>query len=325
MLSGQRRIGKIDVHHHIFPPSEIYDKRGENARVGWRTPAENLPWTPEKSIEFMDTFGIEKAILSYPAGFPPSTGPDATKIVRNANMYASDLCKRHPSRFGFFASLPQPSDPEVLAELDYALDVLKADGIALSSSYGAGSSAKYVADETYDSLWQALDDRRATVFLHGCMTPSSTPYPHETLGLPVCEVPNETFKAAAHLVVTGKKRRYSNVTIILAHLGGCTPFLAPRVAVLSNHMGCQLSPEEIINDFKTFYYETALSAHESTLEMVMRSVGPERVLLGTDFPAVSERMINWYNEQLIEFLTPDEAVAAAVLRDNALRLLAQST
>jgi hypothetical protein len=53
-------------------------------------------------------------------------------------------------------------------------------------------------------------------------------------------VPNETFKAAAHLVVTGRKRKYARARIILAHLGGSTPFLAPRVAVLAGHMGCAL-------------------------------------------------------------------------------------
>lgn len=95
-------------------------------------------------------------------------------------------------------------------------------------------------------------------------------------------MPNETFKAAAHLVVTGKKRRYSRVKIVLAHLGGSAPFLAPRVAVLSGHMGCTLSPEECIEDFSNFFFDTALSAHESTLSM--STMRPERLLFGTDFP-----------------------------------------
>jgi predicted TIM-barrel fold metal-dependent hydrolase len=58
---------------------------------------------------------------------------------------------------------------------------------------------------------------------------------------------------------------FPDIKIILAHLGGTTPFLASRVAVLSNHMGCPLSPEEILDDFRSFYYETALSAYEPNL------------------------------------------------------------
>lgn len=97
-------------------------------------------------------------------------------------------------------------------------------------------------------------------------------------------MPNETYKAAAHLVVTGKKRKYANVRVILAHLGGATPFLAPRVAMLSSYMGCVLSPEEILADFKTFYYETALSAHRTTLAALTAFISPDHLLFGTDFP-----------------------------------------
>src|SRR5260370_38430163 len=75
------------------------------------------------------------------------------------------------------------------------------------------------------------------------------------------EAPNETFKAAAHLVVTGHRRMFPDVKIILAHLGGTTPFLASRVAVLSNHMGCPLSPEKILDAFRSFNYVTALGSY----------------------------------------------------------------
>jgi predicted TIM-barrel fold metal-dependent hydrolase len=98
------------------------------------------------------------------------------------------------------------------------------------------------------------------------------------------KVPNETFKAAAHLVVSGKKRKYPHVKIILAHMGGSTPFLAARVAILSKHMGCPLTPDEILEDFQSFYYETALSAHETTLAAMDKFVSPDRMLFGTDFP-----------------------------------------
>lgn len=160
---------------------------------------------------------------------------------------------------------------------------------------------EYVGDERYNPIWAELDRRQAVVFLHGSQVPSSTPYPHSTLGIPITEVhkaalsrshtndiirqvPNETFKAAAHLVVTGHRRKFSNVKIILAHLGGTVPMLTPRVAVLSHHMGCNLSPEEIIEDFKTFYYETALSAYEPNLAAIEKFVQHDHILFGTDFP-----------------------------------------
>ena len=98
------------------------------------------------------------------------------------------------------------------------------------------------------------------------------------------QVPSQTFKAAAHLVVTGKKRRYANAQVILAHFGGGTPLLASRVAVLSRHMGCPLTCEEILEDFKSFYYDSALSADPTTLAAMQAFVGEDRILFGTDFP-----------------------------------------
>jgi len=136
--------------------------------------------------------------------------------------------------------------------------------------------------------------------------------------VPIVEVPHETFKAAASLVVSGKKRKYSNISFVLAHLGGSTPFLAPRVAVLSNYMGSGLTPEDILDDFKTFYYDTALSSHESTLAAMRSFVSPDRVVFGTDFPAVSKDMAVWYTRKVDQFY-PD--ADAPVWRDNILKIL----
>jgi 6-methylsalicylate decarboxylase len=104
-------------------------------------------------------------------------------------------------------------------------------------------------------------------------------------------VPNETFKAAAHLVVTGKKRKYPSIKFILTHLGGSTPVLAARVAALSRYMGCPLTSEEILEDFKSFYYETALSGYSTNLAAVEQFAGNERILFGSDLPGKCASML----------------------------------
>ncbi|KZT12487.1 amidohydrolase 2 [Laetiporus sulphureus 93-53] len=292
---------RIDVHHHIFP--KTLSKSAQSESVGFKTPEENLPWSPELSLKAMDSLGVDVAILSLPAGLPPGpSGPENRKAAREFNIMAAQICKEYPERFGFFASLPIPSDAQAaVMELTYALDVLRADGVALASSYGEGAAATYIGDDSYDAVWEELDRRGTVVFLHGTQTPSSTPYPHPFLGIPITEVPNETFKAAAHLVVTGKKRRWSNVKIILAHLGGSLTSLAPRVARLSHYMGCELAPSEILEDFGSFYFDTALSAHETTLSAVESFAMPGHVLFGTDFPAVSVDVARYYTENVEKY------------------------
>ncbi|KAI0719590.1 hypothetical protein C8T65DRAFT_516832, partial [Cerioporus squamosus] len=275
---------RIDVHHHIFPAS--IGKAALSVKMGWETPKENLPWSSEVSLRAMDKLSVKTAVLSLPAGIPGGPIGEANRTeARKFNQYASGICAEHPGRFAYFACTPNLLDAEgALAEITFTLDELGACGVSFSSSYGEGADAKYIGDDVFDPIWEALDKRSAVVFLHGAQIPSSTPYPHPFLGIPVVEVPNETFKAAAHLVVTGKKRRYPNVKIILAHLGGSTPFLAARVAALSRHMGCPLTEEEILDDFKTFYFDTALSSHQTTLTTMKSFVGGDRMLFGTDFP-----------------------------------------
>ncbi|KAI0638153.1 hypothetical protein C8Q77DRAFT_1242281 [Trametes polyzona] len=318
--------GRIDIHHHIFPAS--IGKAGLSEKVGWRTPPENLPWTPEVSLRAMEAMGVQTAVLSIPAGLPPGPpGEENRAAARRFNEYAAQICSDHPGRFGFFACLPNLADVEgALAEIRYGLDDLKAWGVAMSSSYGEAADAKYIGDDAFDPVWEELDRRAAVVFLHGAQIPSSTPYPHPFLGIPVTEVPNETFKAAAHLVVTGKKRRWPNVRIILAHLGGSTPFLAPRVAVLSAHMGCALAPEDVLADFRTFYFDTALSGHETTLAAVRAFVGDDsRLLFGTDFPAVSTGMADWYTQNVDRFFAHNRDLLDRVMYKNAQAVLGLDT
>ena len=200
----------------------------------------------------------------------------------------------------------------MIEEIRYAFDVLKANGVSITSSYGearnAGKSTSpgiigfadptyssptvYLGDSMFDPIWEELNTRRAAVFLHGAQTRPERSDPHDFLGVPIVEVPHETFKAAASLVVSGRKRKYPNINFVLAHLGGSTPSLAPRVAVLSNYMGSGLTPDDILRDFKTFYYETALGSHESTLTAMRAFVGPDRLVFGTDFPGMFECLRN---------------------------------
>lgn len=91
-----------------------------------------------------------------------------------------------------------------LEEIAYTLDVLEAQGVALTSSYGENRSAsksrqgsltclltpatEYIGDDQYNPVWDELNRRKAVVFLHGAQTASSTPYPHPFLGIPITEV-----------------------------------------------------------------------------------------------------------------------------------------
>ncbi|WP_328609310.1 amidohydrolase [Amycolatopsis sp. NBC_00345] len=316
--------GRVDFHHHLFPGGERAELLQRSLLdTGWKFPEGAPRWSPATSVAFMDGLGIDTAILSLPNDLEHVLPvAERREYAREVNLTARQAVEDHPGRFGFFAHLPAPTDVDgALDEMAYALDELGADGVTLTNVYGTGADARSLGDDVFEPLWAELDRRGTLVFLHGEQTPGRNRMPNEYLPTPVSEVPNETYKAAADLVTRGRKRQYPNARIILSHSGGSTPFLAARVAGLAPHLGCELSPEEIIADFRTFYFETALSGFETNLVTLENFVPPEQILFGTDFPAVTPGMAGWYTKNVDAYFADRPELLAQVMHGNARTLL----
>ena len=101
-------VRRIDVHHHYFPPD--LNKKEANTKLGWRTPEENLPWTPELSLRAMDAMQIDFSILSFPPISSGCISEENRATARKRNEYAAKICGAYPDRFGFFATLPFMDD-----------------------------------------------------------------------------------------------------------------------------------------------------------------------------------------------------------------------
>lgn len=321
---------RIDLHHHAFPPQLLGgDVAGAlAANSGWKFTADSPAWSPGVSLAFMDRLGVSTAILSLPNDIE-SYLPETTRrgFAREINTFCSQITDEYPGRFGFFAHLPTPTDPDAaLEELTYALDELGADGVTVTNVYGTGENARSLGDAVFEPLWAELDRRRAVVFLHGEQTPGRNAAPNEFLPVPVVEVPNETFKAAADLITSGRRRQYPNARIILSHCGGSTPFLASRVAGLcAFHTDCGLTADEILAGFRTFYYETALSGFETNLVALENFIPVDQILFGTDFPAVSPSAAAWYTGNVDAYFGDRPDTLAAVMDGNARKLLPRFT
>lgn len=98
--------GHIDVHHHFFPTELAKIKEINFAEIGFQSPKENFPWTPEVSLKFMDQTGIDTAILSLPALGSGTVSEENRALARERNMQMARFRDERPTRFGFFATMP---------------------------------------------------------------------------------------------------------------------------------------------------------------------------------------------------------------------------
>ncbi|KAA0917830.1 amidohydrolase family protein [Streptomyces apricus] len=271
-----RSSGRVDVHQHVLPPFYRDLLAGAGiAGVGGRA----LPdWSAGAALDLMDLLGITTAVVSVSA---PGTGflsdpEEAAGLARRLNDFCASLPADHPGRFGWFATLPAPGTAACAAEAERALDELGADGVVLLANNGG----TYLGAEGQDALWRSLDERGATVLIH----PAELPAPAVD-GIPpfAADFLLDTTRAAYLLVRRGVVRRHPGIRFVLSHGGGFVPYASHRLAVtIAAEAGRSLL--DVLDDFRSFYFDTALSSSPAALPSLLAFARPGHVLFGSDWP-----------------------------------------
>ena len=155
---GSVKPHRIDIHHHFSPPQWIAEVKGRQLLQ----PA-NANWTPARSIEDMDKGGVAAAAISITnPGLWFGDKEITRRIARECNEFGAKLVQQYPTRFGLFAALPLPDVDATLKEIEYAFDVLKADGAHFMTSYGD----TWLGDAAYAPVMDELNRRKAVVHVH---------------------------------------------------------------------------------------------------------------------------------------------------------------
>ncbi len=314
-MTGAGGPGLIDVHHHILPPAYLAEAREQVlAQVQNILPPAVANWTPQKSLEEMDRLGISTSIVSISSpGIWFGNQQAGRSLARKCNEYAAELGRNHPGRFGSFASIPLPDAEGSLKEIAYALDVLKADGICLLSSYGD----KWLGDPAYAAVLDELNRRRAIVYVHPT-APNCCRDLMSYIPQPLTEFPHDTTRTITSLLYTGSFGRLTDIRFIFSHAGGTMPMLAGRIAQLGKRKDLAAKvPNGVEYELKRLYYEIANSANKSAMSALMNLVPTSQIMFGSDNPFVPLATTAEGFARL--GLSPAEV--QAIGRDNALRLM----
>jgi predicted TIM-barrel fold metal-dependent hydrolase len=263
----------------------------------------------------MDRAGVATAITSVTTpGVWIGDDEQGRRLARESNDYAARLAGDYPGRFGIFAAVPLPQIEASLREIEYGLDVLEADGIALFTSY----RDNWLGDPAFEPVMAELNRRKAVVFVHPeaplCCR-GLLPGVHEH----VLEYGFDTTRAITRILFSGTALRYRDIRWIFCHGGGTTPFLAERLvrAPGLNTSLAQYVPDGVLAELQRFHYDVAQVAHPMALAALSRLVPVSQILWGTDFPF---RFGTEYVKGLAEFGFSEEDLRK-IDRENALRLL----
>ncbi|PWY83380.1 2-amino-3-carboxymuconate-6-semialdehyde decarboxylase [Aspergillus heteromorphus CBS 117.55] len=315
---------KIDTHHHFVP--EFYRQAVEDAGgdpTGLPVPA----WTVEDSLNDMEANGVRRAILSLttPGAVIAGDNESIRALAREANQYAANIRDRYPEQFGFLAALPSLLDiPGTLAEIEYALDVLQADGVTVFTRYGDGNN--YLGHSQFTPVWRELDARKAVVLIHPTM-PADKNWIDPIMPPPMLDFPQETTRTAVDMIVNNVTQQFPNCPKILSHAGGTLPYLISRLAVTSEETMSQKGPYgktyfEFMDALRSFYYDLALSSAPAVLNLLMDLVPHEHILYGSDYPNAPPIKVAGYRENLDAFAM-DEELRKMVYFENAQRLFSK--
>jgi 6-methylsalicylate decarboxylase len=308
-----QRPALIDVHHHIVPPFYLAENREHIAGPTGQVNPAWTNWEPKKALDAMDEHGVATAVLSLSTpGVWFGDADAARRTARRCNEYAAELRQAYPHRFGQFAVIPLPDTDGSLREIEYALDVLKADGIGLLTSYGD----KWLGDPAFLPVFEELNRRKSVVFVHptvpGCcqkLLPAVTPL--------VAEIPQDTTRAVTNLLFTGSFSRFRDIRFIFTHAGGTVPMVVGRMQQYGPKSLPDGGPNAIEDALRRQYFDIAGTAFAPAIAALTALVPTTQILFGSDNPYVPLGATAKGLEQLGLPLADLQAIG----RDNALALL----
>ena len=279
---------------------------------------------PERRVEHMDSLGVDIQVLSVP---PPGAdrfdGDGAVSLARKANDALARICKKYPRRFVGLFTLPTASIKASLDELERSVNELGLRGFGCYSNL----NGRPLDSEELFPIYERLAKYKIPVYIH-----PTAPLATQATGLDIMPVlifgwAFDSTVAMTRLVYGRVMERFPEIDFVVADVGGVLAFFAQRATniytgrteEIRRKYGLKDNP---LDSFKKFHVDTA-DHPSSTLKCVLDFFGPDRLVLGTNYPYGPEEGCLFIKNSLrsIEELPLKKEEKAKVLGGNAARVL----
>lgn len=309
----------IECHAHVLPDAAL-------ARFPDGTSARYV--TAERRVlgrmlEAHDAHGVTHALVSD-SFFMESAAEElpswaSTDRARLYNDHLADLLARHPGRLFGLGCVDPFAGEAAGRELERMVSELGFAGALVNPSDGS----RYLDDAACRPLLDAAERLGRPLFVHPSRDlPAADHYDDFVLSLIVGR-PTQTAVCAARLIFTGALDRHPRLNLLLAHGGGVLPYVAGRLdATWTAYRPERWRGPDVLSTAPSGYLRR-FHADTNTwslpaLELLLKVLGPDRVLVGNDQPPV------WFplgeSLALLERLSLSAGDREAVRWKNASRL-----
>lgn len=329
------RVVAIDAHAHIAPPcvgtgtdwawqGQTVERGPDGAlAITSGVKPRPLPWPQEgESIEgrltYMDSVRVDMQILSLsPALWAYGVeGHDSTWAAKQSNDELVAIATDHQRRFRIFAHLPLDDPDAAVTELERVMR----EELVVGAAVGTNVAGRNWDDAGLFPVLEAAERLGALLFFHPSAVRFIPDMPDYHLRNLIGN-PTETTVAIGSLLFGGVLDRLPELKALFAHGGGCTAFLAgrwdhghrERADVRANTEGA--IPSRYL---RRLYFDNLLHSDPATRYLV-DTVGLDRVVLGTDYPA--DMGPREPVEPLLASTAFSDAATAAILGGNLASLL----
>jgi 4-oxalmesaconate hydratase len=284
----------IDCHAHVSAPTELWaykasilSHRGEHGRRMPEVSDEDIlraanrrEMAPAGHLDMMDRAGTNLQLIS-PRPFQMMHSARPARLVHwfteETNNIIARTVKLLPGRFLGVCGLPQAAGEPIersLPELERCVEMGFKGCLLNPDPYENGDDeAPALGDRYWYPLYEKLCEFDVPAHIHATGSQSErTPYTLHFI--------NEESIAVFGFVNSAVFKDFPDLKIIVSHGGGAIPYQIGRFQSGGNRRGM-----DFLAEMRKLYFDTVLYSEEG-LRLLIRTVGADRCLFGTECPGV---------------------------------------
>jgi len=291
---------KIDIHTH-FAPRDCFDLIGEDGKPFGASivvdpsgqemlafgglkfgPVARQLYDPQTRLVDMNRMGVDMQAVSVPPThlFYNMNADQGLRFSQKENDEIAELVKTYPGRFVGIANVPMQDIGKAVPELKRAVGQLGFKGVQINSNI----NGKNLDEPEFLPFFEAADVLDVPVFIHPHYVAGADRlgkyYLTNLIGNPV-----DTAIAAASLIFGGILERFPKLKFVLAHAGGCAPYIQGRWNHGYHHVwGTKYDlPKPPGEYFKKMYFDT-IAHYQPALSYLASTQGADYLVMGSDYP-----------------------------------------